>query len=110
MCVVSASGQHNGTPAVRQVVSVGGRIVLDCYSLKNQTVIWYKWEKGEQKYVVDNDIIQNGYVDRFNISNTSKNDHSLVIERASTSDAGHYQCIEDLGQGRKHDYDLHVES
>ena len=79
-------------------VAAGTRVSLPCRTDINATVFWgyYSADKGEVFHISVNGRILNGYVDAFEIQQTT-----LIISKVNVSQSGLYTCIADDGAGEK---------
>jgi hypothetical protein len=83
----------------------GKLVELPCATTTAQNVTWMF----RDKIIVDNNIVQNGYVTKFAYSGSHKYQHNLIIFVATSKDNGVYECRENLGIGKIHKIRLHVE-
>ena len=93
-------------------VTAGCQAILKCTSASDVDVLWSYSDTsdGEMHDVYSHGVIVNGYRGRFSFKNTSSDgkNHSLIITRAESRDAGVYWCIERNGIGDHHEVLLSV--
>ena len=89
---------------------VGQTAVLPCHPTVKKDVDWkYQATKdGFEDYVYSNGVMYERFRDRFSVLKSNDHDYDLIVSNVSWSDAGQYICIEDMGLGARHIYDLIV--
>ena len=91
---------------------VGQDTTLPCRPtfIKGKDVDW-KYRTTEDRaedYVYSNGVMYERFADRFAVVKSDDGDYDLKISNISSSDAGLYICVEDMGYGERHIYDLVV--
>ena len=94
---------------------VGQTITLPCRPHVEKDVDWNYWATATSSHyrVYSNGLIYRRFNEsisrgRFAVVKSVGGDYNLVISNVSTSDAGRYTCVEDMGSGAEHVAELNV--